>query len=340
MPVKLIKYNNMGFLNSYLGMYMVQSVFHSLVTLLMVEMSLRIWQVESVRERFLYRLQVIILPFVMYPVFQLMNPDRGTFYFVEDSAFFSSMRWLRLDLFGLVPLYWIFLLILMAVSVLVIVQEVIPLIKDGLAGFDDSPGIQPGPGIEKMLEELSTALKVDRPSAILLEDRAPVIYTTGTRGHSIVISEGLMEIFDESRLKSALAHELAHIARRSNIVTILVFIVRICMFYNPVSLLEFRRIVQDDEQICDDITVSKTGDPKALADALRVFYTDDEPGADNNKSGISLLSARIERSSHNLLLIERIRRLENSETHPYQKTGWFRYLLVMAAIVAVNYHVV
>ncbi|MEJ2695423.1 MAG: M56 family metallopeptidase [Candidatus Sulfobium sp.] len=328
-------------MDSYIGKYIVQSVFHSLVALLMVEMSLRIWQTESASERFMYRLQVIILPFIMYPVFQLINPARGSLYFVEDSAFFSSMRWLRLDLFGQVPFYFLFLAVLLAVSVLVVVQEVVPVVKHSLDKNGEFPGTPASPEVKGMVEEMSTAMNIDNPSVFLLDKTTPVIYTTGTKSHSIVISRGLVRVFDERQLRSALAHELAHIVRRSNITTLLVFLVRICMFYNPVSLLEFRRIVQDDEHICDDITISVTRDPKALAAALKVFYAG--PG---RKSGggehvsVSALSDSIERSSHDLLLKERIARLENSDNLEYQQPGWGRYLLTLGAIVVVNYYVV
>jgi beta-lactamase regulating signal transducer with metallopeptidase domain len=116
-----------------------------------------------------------------------------------------------------------------------------------------------------------------------------------------MISDSLLDRFDKRELRSAFAHELAHIVRRSSTATLLVFLVRILMFYNPVSLLVFRRLIQDDEQICDDITVSITKDPEALASALAVFHS--EVSA-KDVLKISALKDAVAHSSHNLLLEE------------------------------------
>ncbi len=330
----------MVFFGSYVGMYVVQSIAHSILTLFIVEMSLRIWQVGVARERFRYRLLVLILPFVMFPVFQFINPERGSFYFVEDTALFSSLRWINITVFGVRPFFYLFLLITATVSCIVMLQEVIPIMRDWLSRppkQQEDESTPAGAKIDGIVGEISSALKIAKPSVFVLDEVNPVIYTTGTKNHSILMSEPLLSVFNERELKGALAHEAAHIVRRSNITTLLVFLVRICMFYNPISLLEFRKLVQDDEQICDDITVSVTKDPEALASALKVFSLD-VPQSETFK--LSFVKEAIESSSHNLLLNERIGRLENYgliEYHPY---GWLRYAASLAAIVGISYFVV
>ena len=329
----------MRFFGSYIGMYMVQSVTHSLVTLLLVELSLRIWCISRPEERFRYRLLVIILPFFMFPVFQLINPSRGSFYFSEDSAFFSSMRWFDMDILGTFPLAYVFFFVALGVSALVVIQEIMPIVRDFLSKSSDegAGGDCPCSDIERMVAEMSDDLKIERPSVVVIEDENPVIYTAGTTRHAIVISCSLLEALDMRQLRAALAHELAHIVRRSNITTLIVFLVRLCMFYNPVSLLEFRRLVQDDEHICDDITVSITGDPGGLASALNVFSLDPPK---KSASRLSDLNEAIENSSHNLLLGERISRLEAADPAGRITAGWGAYVLTTAAIVLVNYFVV
>jgi BlaR1 peptidase M56 len=329
----------MRFLDSYIGMYIVQTIIHSLVTLLLVELSLRIWRVSSPEERFRYRLLVIILPFFMFPFFQFINPSRGYFYFIEDSALFSSARWLGINLLGMFPLVYVFFLATLGISVLVIIQEIVPIVRGYLSkrSCEEPGGNCPCSDIERMVAEMSDDLKIERPSVVVIEDESPVIYTTGTTSHAIVISCSLLETLDIRQLRAALAHELAHIVRRSNITTLLVFLVRLCMFYNPVSLLEFRRLVQDDELVCDDITVSITRDPSGLASALNVFSLGPVV---KGASRLSDLTEVIENSSHNLLLGERISRLETVNPAENISAGWAAYVLTTAAIVLVNYFVV
>jgi Zn-dependent protease with chaperone function len=329
----------MSFFSSYIGMYMVQSISHSVLTLFIVEASLRVWEVDEVRERFRYRLLVLVLPFVMFPLFQLLNPDRGSFYFVQDTAVFSSLNWLNLSVFGVRPFFYIFLLVTGGVSCIVLVQEVFPIVRDWLRKpqKQGGEGKGAGPFIEEMVGEISDFLKIDKPSVFVIDDENPVIYTTGTKEHAIVISERLLTVFSARELRGALAHEAAHIVRRSNIMTLLVFFVRICMFYNPISLLEFRKLVQDDEHICDDITVSVTRDPVALASALKVFCLD---VPHDEAFRLSSVKEAIESSSHNLLLNERIERLENHVPFDYHAYGWVRYSTTLATIIVMSYFVV
>jgi beta-lactamase regulating signal transducer with metallopeptidase domain len=329
----------MHFFESYIGMYMVQSVVHSMVTLLIIEASLRVWQVSAAGERFRYRLLVILLPFFMFPVFQIIDPRRGSFYFVQDSALFSSMRWLDMDLFGTVPLSYAFLFIAFAVSAVVIIQEIVPIIRDLLArrGETVQEGLCPCSELQRIVAEMSDELRIKRPAVMIIESESPLIYTSGTTSHTIIVSCSLLEAFDMRQLRTALAHELAHIVRRSTIITLFVFFVRLCMFYNPVSLLQFRRLVQDDEQICDDITVSITGDAQALASALTIF-TFDLPR--HGALRLAELRDALESSSHNLLLSERISRLESADPAKQLPAGWGRYVLTLLGIVLVNYFVV
>ncbi len=329
----------MKFFETYIGMFMLQSIVHSVVTLLIVEMSLRIWEVNIARERFRYRLLVLILPFFMFPVFQLVNPERGSFYFIEDSALFSSVRWLGIKILGLRPLLYFFYFIVGTVSGIVILQEMVPIFRDWFNKPQEfgSEGRPAGADIDSLVGEISRFLKTPKPSVVVVDDPNPIIFTTGTANHSIIVSEPLFSMYNARELKSALAHEIAHIVRRSNITTLLVFLIRICMFFNPIPLLEFRKLVQDDEHICDDITVSVTGDPGALASALRVFCLD-IPHSDAFK--LSFVREAIESSSHNLLLQERIERLENNGTFKYHAYGWGRFALTMTVIIVVNYYVV
>jgi Zn-dependent protease with chaperone function len=308
-----------------------------MVTLIIVEMSLRIWQVETPRERFRYRLQVLILPFIMYPLFQMLNPERGSFYFIEDSAVFSSIRWLGIDMFGLIPVYVLFLLVVAVITVLAFTQEIIPVARHLSGKGGGRSGRPADDAISGMVEEMSRNLRIGKPSVYVIEDSHPVIYTAGTKDHAIILSEPLVKVFDMRQMRNALAHELAHIARMSNFTTLIVFMVRLCMFYNPISLLEFRKLVQDDEHICDDITVSVTRDPVGLASALKVFFIDIQ-----HEGGlkVSALKDAIESSSHNLLLKERIERLENNGSFVYHPFRWGRYSLTLSVVLTVNYFVV
>ncbi|MFQ5739527.1 MAG: M56 family metallopeptidase [Acidobacteriota bacterium] len=288
--------------------FLVQSVAHSLLSLFLVEASLRIWQVESARERFRHRMVILVAPLLMFPLFQWIQPERGSFYFSRDIALFTSATWLGLHGWGTIPLSLFFWLLLAVTAAVTLVQEVGSILRN----FGRSrPTRAPEPAVEADLRgtvaELSRKLGIPAPAVLLGPDRGPSLLVNGTRNPSIIVSETILEQFGRRQLRSALAHELAHIVRRSNVSTLLAFVSRMLMFYNPVSLFVFRRLVQDDEQVCDDITVSATGDREALARLLQSFLVESAAG------GLATGSSRKERvlaSSSNLLLKERIFRLQ------------------------------
>ena len=108
-------------------------------------------------------------------------------------------------------------------------------------------------------------------------------------------------------MEAALAHEIAHIARSRRPLLIAVFLLRIIMFFNPVVLVKFRKAVRDEEKICDDIAVSLTRNPAALADALKTFSRKRTRRPNRAPRSFSTLSGTLEEYSQNLHLESRIK---------------------------------
>jgi len=178
------------------------------------------------------------------------------------------------------------------------------------------------------------------PPVTLLEDSNPFIVTSGSKNHALILTSGLLEVLDREQLKSAIAHELAHIARMSNATKWIVFVIRVLMFFNPIVLIVFRRIVQDDEHICDDITVSLTKSPRVLASTLKVFYASHSEFFSDTFVGVKALQEGVENHSHNLLLKERIARLESEKGYTDKEFEWGRFLLTITVVAVINYFVV
>lgn len=327
----------MGFFSTYIGMFIFQSVSHSIIALVITGMAMQIWQIRSPLSKFRYRLSVLFLPAAMFPLYQYINPDRGSFYFRNDTSLFDSMDWLGMEFFGGIPFGLIGIYLVIGTTTLVFVmQELLPITRESIIKDRDKPRIPADDHMTALVSEMARQLGIKVPEVVVIEDDVPYLYTGGIHNQSIIISSSLRNMLDERQLKASLAHEIAHVLRRSNRVTVFAYALRVLMFYNPVSLVIFRRIVQHDENICDDMTVSITKDPEALGSTLRLFYSDNE-GTD--KSGMSVKDS-IESASHNLLLSERISRLDRGETLEPEGFGWGRYLLTVSSIACINYFVV
>ena len=320
------------FLFSYPGMYITQSVLHSIIAVIIVELSFFAWDIRDHLTKFRYRLLTLTLPVLMFPLYQAFDPQRGSWYFRLNTALFDSQRWLELNVLGVIPLSIVFVVFLTIVTAVFLFQEILPIFRDRSSGID--PDVCRGTleTLDEMLDSICRTLNIEKPSICIIDEPLPILVTHGFRDHRIIVSNHLIETLDERQLKGALTHEAVHIMRDSSSKTQGIYLLRMLMFYNPVSLVEFRRIVHDDEFICDAITVSKTKDPAALIGAISSFYY--HPA---ETEGLSQMKERIESHSHNLLLDERIARLREIGHEGPERFRWVPFLLTASVILVMGY---
>jgi beta-lactamase regulating signal transducer with metallopeptidase domain len=279
----------------------------------------------------------------MFPLYNVLNLDRSSLLFREQKAIFNMDRWLVLEIWDVIPVRIIFMVLLMITSIIFFIQEVIPIIKDLMKkeGAVDKNRILPVDGeIDSVVTKLSQSFGIEKPPVAIINDKNPLILTYGAKNHSILLSSGLISLLDSEQRQNAIAHEFAHIVRRSNATTWLIFLLRVLMFFNPIALIVFRRIVQDDEHVCDDMTVTVTKKPFVLASALKVFYTAHVENKSSLRGKVISMKDEIEKHSHNLLLKERIDRLESGNIMTDEKFGWGKFLLTINVIIMINYFVV
>lgn len=322
---------------SYTGMYVIQSFFHSVFSLLIAEIAIKAWRVKNplVKQRFLF--MVVLFPVLSFPVYEYMNPKRGSIYFRFD-ALFDSSRWLNLEIFGVVSVGTVLLVLFFLTSVVFFLQELIPIVRHTLSqkvhGAAGSPAAE-NPAVASALSDLP----LGKTEVFLLDEEEPVLFSTTGKKGSIYLSSGLLPLLTGKQLRAAVAHEFAHVSRSRRPLLVLMFLLRMAMFFNPLVLLAFRRIVQEDEKICDDVAVAVSGDPGALAGTLRTLYV---RGAerDAREGGSSVRSMEdLEAASHRLNIESRVARLEKEEADPGD-AEWFGFVVTVVAVAVVTYYVV
>lgn len=319
------------FFDSYPGSYVTQAFFHSAVAAAVVEIALKSWQIRSpsIRQRFL--LLAVLFPIFSFPLYRIADSGRDSVYF-RMGALFDSSRWASVELPASIPLGAALILVFFMTSLVFFFQELFPVLKHALAsGKSDMEDIRAGddPAIVQAL----VSLPADTPEIFVLEDEDPMIFSATGRKGSIYLSSGLLEFLSVEQLRAALAHEISHVSRSRRPYMVIVFLLRILMFFNPIVLLEFRRSVQDDEKICDEMAADLTGKPLVLAETLRRLYLSQEPAKGES------VTEKMEEYSHRLNIQSRIDRLEKGYA---QRSGgeWFAFAVTLLAIVAVNYYVI
>jgi hypothetical protein len=104
-------------------MYIIQTVLHSFTALIIIELSFYAWNIKDHLSMFRYRLMPIILPIFMFPLYQILSPERGTWHFRLTTALFDSNRWLELKVFNTYPVALLILSVLVVFSCVFLLQK-------------------------------------------------------------------------------------------------------------------------------------------------------------------------------------------------------------------------
>jgi Zn-dependent protease with chaperone function len=325
------------FFNTYPGMYIAQAFCHSIIAFIIVERAMRLWKISNplIRQRF--GLLVIFIPLVSFPAYQLINPDRGSISF-RLGALFDINRWLNLELWGVVPLALFFLIIIVITTSIFLFQEMIPVLKHTVESKSfggDEETTDNNPCVLQAIEHLP----VKAPDIFTLHDDEFVLFTSTGRNSAIFISTGIIKTLSLEQLGAVIAHEIAHIERNKKPLLIITFLFRIAMFFSPVALLEFRRMIQEEEKICDDMAVILTKNRNALSEALKKLYYKDERINPLQFREFSKIKDSLEEYSHNAQIGSRILRLERAAAHRMDG-NWVEFIFTTLVIMGINYFVV
>src|SRR4030066_1396340 len=247
-------------------------------------------------------------------------------------------RWRNLELWGAVPLGLFFMIIIIITASIFLFQEMIPVLKHSVeskrSGFDVE-GSENNPVVSKAIEHLP----VEKPDIFPFDDDEFILFSSTGKNPAVFISTGIVEALSMEQLGAVIAHEIAHIMRNKKPLLIIVFLFRVLMFFSPVVLLEFRRITQEEEKICDDVAVLLTKTPAALSEALKKLYHKDESINILQFRRLSGMKDSLEEHSHNMQIGSRIMRLEKASLDNTD-ANWAEFILTVFIIMGINYFVV
>lgn len=326
-----------GFFSSYIGMYITQSFFHSLVAAVIVSTALEVLKVERPVWVQRFHLIVILFPMVSFPFYQIISPDRSSVAF-RSEALLDVSRWLNIALWKIIPLNLVFFLVLIVVTAVFLYQELVPVLRYLLE--PKTRPDEPDHTIDSFcINNVVNALPGEKPEIVILDEEEPVIFSTTGANAAIYLSTGFISMLSCEHLQAALSHEIAHVQRTRKPLMNLIFLTRVLMFYNPIALIAFRRVVQEEEKICDDIAVSLIGKPDVLAETLEKFYHKIEYSDSFKLKNIGNLQDSLEEYGHNVLLESRITRLKKG-WDPSPKGDLIEFSVTLLAVIIINYFIV
>lgn len=166
------------------------------------------------------------------------------------------------------PSAWPLILgIWVAVAGVLVTRRLWALHRTHAAGLAAADGDVP-PALEATVARLAAAHRVNVPRVVVAATCPGGAYVTGMRAPVLVLGRDLLERLDDAELEGVVAHELAHVRRRDNLVATVLGTVRDLSFFVPGGRWALAQLHRERELAADQAAVSVTGRPGALASGL------------------------------------------------------------------------
>jgi Zn-dependent protease with chaperone function len=249
-----------------------QAIFHTLVAALVIEALVRLWGVREPLQRTGFRLLALAWPMIAVPALFLLFPGREGEAFRDARSLFAGHHWNDLSFLG-IGLYAWWIAGMAAMGLALFLLDLVPWLRARSA--EPPPWLARSAEGERALEALARAahsLGMEAPPLVFVPEGPPVLYCTGTRHPSVVISRGAVDLLDPAELTCALAHELAHLERRDPALSWALMGARALMWFNPGVQVLVRALARDAERVADERAASASGDRLALASGLLQLY--------------------------------------------------------------------
>jgi len=322
--------------NAYPGIHIVQAFLHSLSAAIIAHQAIVAWRIRSPVIRQKFHLIAVFGPVFSYPLYQWINPDRGSVHF-RLGTLFDSSRWINLELWNVLPVGLLLVLVLAAATAIFLFQELIPILRHRPGPADPAlrtvRAVKGSPAVSA-----AEGLDGEEPDIFIVEDDDPAIHSVTSRSPAIYLTTGLLRSLQPAELRAAIAHEVAHMKRSRRPLLMVAYVMRVLLFFSVGTLVAFRRAAAEEEQICDDWAVKVTGRPDALAAVLEKLRHSDAYEIEGREAGEGL--SAIEHMSYDLMVRERIRRLADGGSTTADTGDWLKFAATVASIAILNYYIV
>lgn len=183
----------------------------------------------------------------------------------------------------------------------------------------DHPAAQMMPGLAERLETVAPEMRLtpDATGPMLAGIRRPTLYMPSDLP------------LNETELRSALAHELAHAKHRDLLWSLIARLTCAALWFHPFMLLLARRMEDTAEEAADEVAMEVSGQRRAYADLLLRLAEQTASLSERLAPGAGLLSFRSG-------VGRRILRILIAQTHPSRRLSRPATGIIMAGLAAVT----
>lgn len=121
------------------------------------------------------------------------------------------------------------------------------------------------------LGRMQQQMGIRRPVGLLETRRIHGPMVVGVLKQVILLPAGLLSGLPPEQIEAILAHELAHVRRHDYLANLLLSLIEVLLFFNPLMWWISRKARAEREHACDDLALEMTGDALALARSLALL---------------------------------------------------------------------
>ncbi|MBM4388799.1 MAG: M48 family metalloprotease, partial [Deltaproteobacteria bacterium] len=324
----------MDFIVSIFAVSTAQAFFLALFT----EALLKVWKVRLHSQRILFHAAAFIVPPAIMPfnVYRILSGDESAF----DFHILDVQPWLNLAIYQGITMSHVLLFFCAISLILFAVQEIPPFIAHirGVLSIDRSAAGKQESSAEA--EGVINCIASEFPYKInILDDAAAAVYAAGLFAPEIVIDRPVLSRLTTGELRLVMMHEAAHIIRRDNLWGLALFSLRVILFFNPVSMVLFRRIIQENEIACDEYALKRSDGREDLINGIEKLYSHETvagsiPG-EGNYGWLSHKTAALDNFSSYSGIIERIEKIRKMSGFIPVDLLLFRLLLALVSLAGI-----
>lgn len=185
--------------------------------------------------------------------------------------------------------------------------------------------------IQELVAACAERIGTRKPAVRLLVAHYPLACTSGWFRPLVLLSTWMVEQLDQRELEAVITHELAHVVRRDTLVLWVGRMLHDVFWYLPTSRSAYHLLEQEKELACDDLAVTVTQRPLAMASALTKVWLQ---AVDSSSFSTFGMAHHLEGKRQQI--VERIDRLMASPTSSTMKGSAPKGLSVLSALGAIE----
>ncbi|MDX1509960.1 MAG: M56 family metallopeptidase [Nitriliruptorales bacterium] len=126
----------------------------------------------------------------------------------------------------------------------------------------------PSPRIRRIACRLARRLDIPPPAVAVTDDVSGGAVVIGIRRPVLLLDRALVDGLDNAELRGVIGHELAHVARRDNLLALVTGLIGDVAFFVPMRRWMLQRLCEEREFAADQVVTAATRRPGALASGL------------------------------------------------------------------------